>query len=116
MPAVRVQFNRFAELSAALSETVSKAVQRVATEIEQDVKGGPHAAPYRTGNLRRSYHTKRVGKYEVQVGNDPSIAYYALFVEFGTVKMAPRPHLRPAAEAAGQRFGAQIAEAMGHVR
>lgn len=96
---VVVVFNRFPQIAARMKMGVTEAVSRTLTEIEQDVKGGPHAAPYITGNLRRSYHREMTSPYSGEVGNDLSIAEYANYVEFGTSKMRAQPHLGPAAEA-----------------
>jgi len=92
-------FNRFPELSHKMGVAIAAAVSETVTAIEQDVKGGPNAAPYITGNLRRSYHSERrmgAGGPEGEVGNDPAVAEYAVYVEYGTSKMAAQPHLRPA--------------------
>lgn len=101
-----VIFNRFPEVAAEMVAEANRIVNATATEIEQDVKGGAHAAPIDTGNLRRSYHTKFAGGVspEAEVGNDTAIAHYAIYQEYGTYKMAARPHLRPATEAVREKF------------
>lgn len=91
---------------------VDQEVERSAIAIEQDVKGGPHAAPYRTGNLRRSYRHRRIGPLHYVVENDPAIAPYAAFVELGTDRMAPRPHLLPAALAEADRLVSRLTHAL----
>jgi HK97 gp10 family phage protein len=94
-----VLFNRLPKMNAAQMAGVAKAVTDTAIAIEGSVKGGgPHAAPIITGNLRRSYHVTQTGPFSAEVGNDPGLAEYAVFVEFGTYKMSPRPHLIPSAE------------------
>jgi HK97 gp10 family phage protein len=104
-----------------MEAAVAGAVEETAHAIEQDVKGnGPHAAPIRTGNLRRSYHTDRKGlanpvEPSVEVGNDMRVAPYALFVEYGTSRMAPRPHLTPASEAQQGPHHARVAAAVAGV-
>jgi HK97 gp10 family phage protein len=90
--------NRVPLLQKLIPAAVDKISLETAVAIEQDVKGGEHAAPYQTGNLRRAYHTVKTGFARYEVGNDVEVAHYAIFVEMGTYKMAPRPHLRPAAE------------------
>ena len=111
-----VIFNRFPEVAAAMAGEVAATVNETATTIEQDVKGGAHAAPIDTGNLRRSYHTKFTSSLsdpKAEVGNDPAVAHYAIFQEYGTYKMAARPHLRPAVMAAAGAFKARIAAILG---
>jgi HK97 gp10 family phage protein len=52
-----------------------------------------------TGRLVRSLKInakKRRGKVEMNIGADGRIAKYALYLEYGTSKMAPRPFLRRA--------------------
>lgn len=107
-----VIFNRFPEVAAEMVAKVETLVRETATAVEQDVKGGPHAAPIRTGNLRRSYHTDFRGT-EAEVGNDVSVAYYAIYQEYGTYKMAARPHLRPSVEAVRGKFMAALAAIFG---
>lgn len=106
---IEIKFNNFPKYRERIKD-VDRAIEDAAIAIEQDVKGGPHAAPYRTGNLRRSYHHRKVADLAYIVENDPGIAPYAIFVEFGTRKMAPRPHLRPALEAEKPRVNARIKE------
>jgi hypothetical protein len=102
-----------ADVAAAVAETL--------TAIEQDVKGGPHSLYQayppkpsydRTGNLGRSYHMEMRGPFEGIVGSDPGIAPYAVFVEYGTSKMAPEPHLVPSAEAQRLPFLARVKAAL----
>lgn len=98
---VVVVTNKLPRLSAKVRDAVMDALVETGTEIEQDVKGGTHGhpAPYRTGNLRRSYHMVTIPQeLRVEVGNDAGIAPYAPFVELGTRFMAAQPHLLPAAE------------------
>lgn len=130
MPAVGVEFNRFRSVAPIMAAEVAALVNETASGIEQDVKGrapkssagaspdgGALSAPIITGNLRRSYHRTvadpKTGKIEAEVGNDPQVAPYAIYVEFGTYKMAARPHLRPSFEAARDRFLAALGVLMG---
>jgi HK97 gp10 family phage protein len=115
MPAarVRVLFDRLPAIVGRQLAAVAGAVDETLTAIEQDVKGGgPHAAPYRTGNLRRSYHKTLTGPAQGEVGNDPQVAHYAIYVELGTRRMAPRPHLVPAAEAQRAPFAERVRRAL----
>lgn len=113
----RLVFNHLPRLQGELRAKVSQAVEASAIAIEQDVKGGgPHAAPYRTGNLRRSYLHRRESDLLYVVENDPQIAPYAPFVELGTRRMAPRPHLGPAAEAELPRFVDRVRDALRGMR
>lgn len=106
-----VVFDRMPQVRDGLGRAVNAAIAETCSEIEQDVKGGKygHAAPYRTGNLRRSYHvTLYPDQMRGEVGNDPGIAPYAPFVELGTRYMDPRPHLIPAAEAQREPYMQRI--------
>lgn len=100
---------------------IAAAVEETLVAIEQDVKGGPHSlyrayppkpSYDRTGNLGRGYHVERRGPYEGIVGSDPGIAPYTVFVEYGTSKMAPEPHLVPSTEAQRLPFLARVKAAM----
>nr|DAJ40986.1 MAG TPA: tail component [Caudoviricetes sp.] len=64
-------------------------------------------APVRTGFLRSKITAKKAGKNGADV---ISAAPYAAYVEFGTSKMAPRAHLRPAIEATMDDMVAAIVE------
>lgn len=118
-------FDRYAELTAKMVAQIRGVVSDTSHNIEQDVKGrapksfadasaGPPAksAPIITGNLRRSYHVEEHfegADMYAEIGNDPNVADYAVFVEYGTTRMAPRPHLTPSSEAQRAPFLAKIA-------
>lgn len=92
------------------------------------------AAPYRTGNLRRSIHigghedlaTDRQGIVDrtgaqvpgPEIWNDGAAIYigtdvdYAAPVEYGTGRRAPRPYLRPAIDTNGAEVRQEVAEAL----
>ena len=63
-----------------------------------------------TGMLVNSAYTKRVGDADYETG---FTAEYAASLEYGTVKIAPRPYLRPAVEAVRQRFMDAIRRILG---
>jgi hypothetical protein len=117
----KVVFNNIPKIKAAVRPHVAEVVKASAQAIEQDVKGGPHSlyrayppSPTydRTGNLGRSYHSRRIHELLWVVENDPQIAPYAVYVELGTRKMAARPHLLPSAEAERPHFVAEMREAV----
>lgn len=64
-------------------------------------------APVRTGYLRSKISAAKAGKNAADV---ISAAPYAAYVEFGTSKMAPRAHLRPAIDASMDDMVAAIVE------
>lgn len=64
-------------------------------------------APVRTGFLRSKISAAKAGKNAADV---ISAAPYAAYVEYGTSKMAPRAHLRPAIEATMDDMVAAIVE------
>jgi len=98
------------EVDRVVRRAVWEAVKETAIAIENDVKGGPHAAPYRTGNLRRSYHVELMeAKLTARVGSDDRIAPYAPYVELGTSRQRAQPHLRPAGEAQRTAFAQRAA-------
>lgn len=51
--------------------------------------------PVRTGNLRRRWGRGRIGVGKMGGWRIYNTAFYAPFIEFGTVKMPPRPMLQP---------------------
>ena len=64
-------------------------------------------APVRTGFLRSKITAKKAGRNGADV---ISAAPYAAYVEYGTSKMAPRSHMRPALEATIDDMAAAIIE------
>ena len=84
------------------------ATRAAAAQLRDDIR---EATPIRTGNLRKSIGvnkrrspSKTMTWYSVsprQGGRHDG--FYGRFLEFGTVKMSPRPFMRPAFEAKGER-------------
>ena len=64
-------------------------------------------APVRTGYLRSKITAAKAGKNAADV---ISAAPYAAYVEFGTSKMAPRSHMRPAIDATMDDMVAAVIE------
>lgn len=118
----KILFNHFPEYAVVTPRQTWYAVKKCGDDIVKDVQGGPHAAPLNKkppfvdangeqhpGALRRSYHAVRdLGAKTVTVENDPAIADYGPFVEFGTVKTPAQPHLIPATMAALDAFYARL--------
>lgn len=71
-------------------------------------------APRVTGNLRRGIFAARgdENKPNALVGVNYRIAPHAHLVEFGTVRMAARPYMRPAVTMTGQEIGRMIREGL----
>jgi hypothetical protein len=124
-----VEFNHYELIFEEAAVFLKEAVDETVTEIERDVKGraetataggstngGAAAAPYKTGNARRSYHVDFEGtngaQIEAHIGNDPGIADYVIYLEYGTSKMAPRPHLTPSSEAQRAPHQLRVAAAL----
>jgi len=126
-----VLFNRYGLEFEEMAAAIEGAIVETATIIEQDVKGkapvstagasahaGALSAPVVTGNLRRSYHQDRANLKDplepsIEIGNDPGIAEYGIYVEYGTYKMAPRPHLTPSSESQTGPHALRVAAALG---
>ena len=64
-------------------------------------------APVRTGRLRDSIESQRIGPkhWKVNVG-----AYYGVYVEYGTRYMSAQPYFRPAIKVANKIFRDQVLE------
>lgn len=112
-----IVFNRLPQLESQLRERAGLAVRKAAFDIEagakQSMKGPKSGATYKrgskshqasapgeapaidTGNLVNSIQTDVQG-LRAEVG---TAVEYALYLEYGTSKMAARPFLGPAAEA-----------------
>jgi HK97 gp10 family phage protein len=121
---VELIFNKFPAVKGRLRRQAAEAIAESAVAVEQDVKGGPHSlyrayppSPHydRTGNLGRSYHHRKINDLLYVVENDPNIAPYAIYVEFGTSRMAARPHLKPAAEAEAPKLKKKLEAVVGNL-
>lgn len=88
---------------AVSEERLDAALKKVTLLVERHAK---EYCPVRTGRLRASIHHGKLGDLTYYVGSNVE---YAVFVEFGTYKMAAKPYLRPAmkravAEVSGKVF------------
>lgn len=99
-------------LSADMAGKVARAASAAAAGVVR--KAARAKVPQDTGNLRKNVIAKRLPKAETQLTSEHIVtvrqgkvtakqkaagledAFYGKFVEFGTVKMGPRPYLRPA--------------------
>lgn len=101
-----INFDYFPELLRRV-ETVSKeGSRRMAEDVLADART---RAPYLTGELRGSGHVV-YSPDGAQVVFDSD---HALYVEFGTYKMAAQPYLRPACLAAESRAASYYTSAFG---
>lgn len=89
-------------LSARAVPTASRAVAKVALDIEASAK---LFAPVDTGNLRNSISTDH-GVLSAEIG---PTAEYGAYVEEGTSRMAPQPYMGPAADRNFPRLEAALA-------
>lgn len=95
--------NNFEEVGKAIANQVEQALIAIGAEAEANaikeldavVYSTPESPLYvRTGRLRNSIASQvEMSEEAVYVGTNVE---YAAYVEFGTVKMRPRPYLRPA--------------------
>jgi HK97 gp10 family phage protein len=108
--------SQLGERMRTLSEDVNKRIGRAAVAAGSNViaKAAKAKVPADTGNLRRNIITKRLPPGEARLTSEFIVtvrkgrvtkkqkerglkdAFYGGFLEFGTVKMPPRPFLRPA--------------------
>lgn len=104
--------NRFGQIADRLQpqatqlvrETAERITDRVVASMEASTPGpsSPGEAPaIVSGELAGSYQWKQTGADEAVVYSD---AEHAPYLEYGTTKMAPRPHLTPAVESERERF------------
>jgi HK97 gp10 family phage protein len=98
-----------AEIEKKAMDRLAKAGELVASKARQKVPVGKDRSPYKNGKewtgrkagaLRDSIRVVRLNgdpKLNVRVyAGNRTDAFYAHFVEYGTVKMPARPFLRPA--------------------
>jgi len=78
---------------ASYQQNMSKEVtEKIYSIGEKIIQMAQELCPVRTGRLRSSIYNVILGDLLVEIGAE---AEYALFVEFGTYKMAARPFLLP---------------------
>jgi HK97 gp10 family phage protein len=92
MSSITVKYNNFAKIAAALPKATGVIVRKAAFDVEATAKT---LVPVDTGMLKNSIMTEEVSPTSMIVAPHTE---YAAYVEWGTVKMAARPYLRPAAE------------------
>ena len=111
--------NLFAGVTAQLEARFEDAIREVAEVGQKSAKAlvsGPSpSAPGNppgiiTGNLRDHITIAQADRYHWIL---LSGAYYALYLELGTWKMAARPHMRPTAYTLHQNAPAIVRRAMG---
>ena len=109
-----------------VAEAVNKAkmapLAQLALEVEFEAKasmqagggkGGSTSSPgeaprVQTGNLRSAIATSRVPQSDIYVVGPTRVAFYGLFLEFGTRLMSPRPFMRPALQKVSMRAGSKF--------
>lgn len=92
-----------AVLEAAIdgaNDAVDDWAHAMLADLKLTISAPGRSVPYDPPGLQTGYLLR---SYEVDVNNGAAItvelstyAYYAGYLEFGTSKMAPRPHFRPA--------------------
>jgi HK97 gp10 family phage protein len=102
------------ELAIAVDAAIVASAQRVAADAEQRL--GPHRI---SGELEQQVHVqdrKREGVYVIAGDRrDPSFAFYAHMLEFGTTHSPPYPFLIPALEAHHEEIVAAVTAAVRRV-
>lgn len=99
--------------SAQDKKLKARALMRGARVI---VRRAKELVPVASGRLRRSItavrsrHMERSAEVVISVGPARRVAWYGHIVEFGSVKYAPRPFLRPAIEEKEGEAFAVVAE------
>jgi predicted secreted Zn-dependent protease len=96
------------EATALVRDTAERITDRVVASMEASTPGpsSPGEAPaIDTGNLAGSYQWQMDGDHAADVCTDVD---YAPHLEYGTTRMAPRPHLTPAVEAERPAFEAGV--------
>lgn len=100
-----VTLEQLQRLQAILRNELSSKLIEAGTEIVNNTKmiiseaypppSSPFNPPHlRTGQLQESYDILEYDEFSVTVGSELD---YSFYLEYGTVKMAPRPHLIPTA-------------------
>lgn len=86
---------------AELATVLAKSAADVTAEAKRIAPVGA------TGNLSSSISPRPVNATTAEVVSNTN---YSVFVEYGTRRMAPRPHMRPALEKVAPAFAEAIAQ------
>ena len=89
---VKVLYNHLPRIKAAMPGAIAETVREAALKCETYAKD---VTPVDTGALQASIKAKKLAETEWEIAPDTE---YAIYVEFGTRKMAAQPYMRPAAE------------------
>lgn len=87
-----VAYNHFPAIAAAAAGKIQQCVQKAVQDVTASAKT---LAAVDTGKMRASIEGHMTGQYSGEVM--PHVEY-AIYVEYGTYKMAAQPFMRPAAE------------------
>jgi hypothetical protein len=102
---VRIIRDNSAALVAAIENAVARAVEAEVEDVTEDAK---QRAPVLSGRHKAGIRGEMTGKLSGEVSTDPALDY-PVHLEYGTSRMAPRPAITPAAEAARLRFTGRVA-------
>lgn len=103
---VRIVYNHLPKLGRELPPKCNQTVQKAALKCETYAKD---VCPVDTGALRNSIeaHSVDANTWEIAPHTE-----YAIYVEFGTRKMAARPYMRPAAEKIRKEYPDLVVDAI----
>ena len=119
-----VEFNRLPEIARRLPQEVRDVIQETILEIETDIKAEmaePKSGALYPRGLKGEHQASAPGQapavdygilinsvQTTMVRDDLGLVYegteYAEVLEYGSVHMAPRPHMTPAADRAKPKF------------
>jgi HK97 gp10 family phage protein len=106
MANVSININRAVKFTATEASLI---LESFAHHVAEDARTN-HTFVNRSGELENSIKVEKTGtstegfvEYRVVAGG--VVAYYAVYVELGTIRMSAKPFLRPALERQKARFG-----------
>lgn len=116
--AATIVYNHFPRIAAALPREAARVVQETVLDIEGRIKTEMAAA--KSGRMYGGHQASApgeapavdtgalIGSIQTEVQGTEGVVFtnmgYAVFLEYGTRHMAPRPFMTPAAEAARSEF------------
>jgi Bacteriophage HK97-gp10, putative tail-component len=105
---LRIVYDKMPEIMRRLDDTIDDGVERGALIAKGNIQD---ITPVASGRHKNSIVARKTGKMRAQVESDPDLEY-PLYLEFGTSRMAARPHFTPGGDGSKSQIQELLERAM----